>query len=176
MCPRISVPISSSSSFSSSFSSSSSCPPSPHMHARVRVRVRVHARVVCVRMYIYIYIKKSHLRRYMREVVDYHPASTPSFSLSFFTTLAPLLRFARTVIFLPIPFSTYNLHASIVQTDDGNYLRFSANAINQKRRSASPPGPLDRQGYPPPPPRRSVSLAPPLAFDSTRLRRLIIHD
>lgn len=130
---------------------------------------------VCIR--VYIYIKKSHLRR-----VDERGGGLPSctdtllFTLLLLHPRPSLLRFARTVIILPIPFSTYSLHASIVQTDDGNYLRFSANAINQKRRSASPPGPLDRQGYPPPLPAPSVSLAPPLAFDSTRLRRLIIHD
>lgn len=107
------------------------------------------------RVYVYIYKKKKEKippPPYMREAVNYPPAPTLSFSLSSFSCPPPLLRFARTVIYLPIPFSTYNLHASIVQTDDGNYLRFSANAINQKRRSASPPGPLDRQGYPPPPP------------------------
>lgn len=48
-------------------------------------------------MDIYLY-KKIPPPPYMREVVDYHPAPTPSFSLSFFSTLAPLLRFARTVI------------------------------------------------------------------------------
>lgn len=104
-------------------------------------------------MYVHIYIKKSHLLTlYMREVVGYPPAPTPSFSLFSFShpLSSPTVR-AHGYI-LPIPFSTYNLHASIVQTDDGNYLRFSANAINQKRRSASPRGPLNRQGYPPPPP------------------------
>lgn len=74
----------------------------------------------------------------MREVVDYPPAPIPSFFSPSFSFSPPswLPWFARTVIFLPISFSTYNLYyASIVQTDDENYLRFSANAINQKRRS-----------------------------------------
>lgn len=173
MCPRISVPISSSSSFSSSFSSSSSSSSSCLPSLQVHVRVRMHVRIVY--MYVYIYIKKSHLRRtcerWWTTLLHRHPPSHSPFP----SLLSLLFYVSHAGYILPIPFSTYNLHASIVQTDDENYLRFSANAINQKRRSASPPGPLDRQGYPPPP-RRSVSLAPPLAFDSTRLRRLIIHD
>lgn len=113
------------------------------------------AYIVYVCIYLY---KKIPPPPYMREVVDYPPAPTPSFSLSFsFSTLPPLLRFARTVISYLYLSPPTTLHASIVQTDDENYLRFSANAINQKRRSASPPGPLDRQGYLSPP-RRSVSL------------------
>lgn len=51
----------------------------------------------CTYVCIYLY-KKIPPPPYMREVVDYPPAPTPSFSLSFFSTLAPLLRFARTVI------------------------------------------------------------------------------
>lgn len=109
---------------------------------------------MCV--YIDIYIKKSHLRRTCKRwwttLLHRHPPSRPSSPSPTLSPSSPsLLRFARTFYILPIPFSTYNLHASIVQTDDGNYLRFSANAINQKRRSASPPGPLERQGYPPSP-------------------------
>lgn len=58
-----------------------------------------YARACCMCMYVCIYLyKKIPPPPYMREVVDYPPAPTPSFSLSFFSTLAPLLRFARTVI------------------------------------------------------------------------------
>lgn len=169
MCPRISVPAPP----SSPLPPPRPHPPPPAFSASISVCTCVY---VCMYIYIYICIKKSHLRRicerWWATLLHRHP---PSRSPSPSPVLPPLSYGSRARLY-PISFSTYNLHASIVQTDDGNYLRFSANAINQKRRSASPPGPLDRQGYPPPPLRRFISLVPSTAFDSTRLRRLIIHD
>ena len=48
-----------------------------------------------------------------------------------------------------------------------NYLRFSANAINQKRRSASPAGPSRPEGAAAT--AAAAAAASPSAFDSTRL-------
>lgn len=176
MCPRISVPASS--------SSSSHHPLTPPSRRCIRVCLCVYtcAHVqASARAHVYIHIKNP-------TSASVHtrggglPSCTDTLLLPPFSPGVPMVR-ARTVIFLPISFSTYNLHASIVQTDDGNYLRFSANAINQKRRSASPAGPLGRQGYQAGIassccPVRSPSLLLHLStrLDSTRLRRLIIHD
>lgn len=168
MCPRISVPTSFSSSSSSSL-------PSPFL-SLLLYTIRLLAVHVCARICIYLQKKKK--EKNPTSAVYARGGELPSCTDTLLLALLLLLRFARTVIYLPIPFSTYNLHASIVQTDDGNYLRFSANAINQKRRSASPTGPLDRQRYPPPSPcRLYLSLALSLFLRlSTRLLRLIIHD
>lgn len=126
---------------------------------------------------IYLY-KKIPPPPYMREVVDYSPAPTPSFSLSFFSTLAPLLRFARTVIsylYLSPP-TTYTPPSSRRTTGIISVFpqtRLTRNVVQQALRALSTG--------------RDILLLPAAPFclarsflgfrlDSTRLRRLIIHD
>lgn len=150
----------------------------PAFSPRACTRACMHVRVACVYVCVYLY-KKIPPPPYMREVVDYPPAPTPSFSLSFFSsTLAPLLRFARTVIsylYLSPP-TTYTPPSSRRTTGIISVFpqtRLTRNVVQQALRALSTgrdilfhPAALSR----------SLFLWLSTRLDSTRLRRLIIHD